>query len=97
MEEALKFVIFCMEDMQGGELYVPKLKSSLIGDLAKSINEKHKIQYTGIRPGEKIDESLISPDEVQNVIEFKLLFGLSFYPILETDNFRVNFSKKEKS
>tara|TARA_B100001057_G_scaffold108475_1_gene106231 strand:- start:462 stop:1472 length:1011 start_codon:yes stop_codon:yes gene_type:complete len=97
LEEALKFVIFCMKDMQGGELYVPKLKSSLIVDLAKSINDRHKIQYTGIRPGEKIDESLISPDESQNVIEFKNYYlvspSIQFY---ETkNNFRVN-SLKEK-
>lgn len=97
LEEALKFVIFCIRDMQGGELYVPKLKSSFIVDLAKSIHDKQKILYTGIRPGEKIDETLISPDESQNVIEFKNYYivspSIKFY---ETkNNFKIN-SAKEK-
>ena len=97
LEEALKFVIFCIRDMQGGELYVPKLKSSFIVDLAKSIHVKQKILYTGIRPGEKIDETLISPDESQNVIEFKNYYivspSIKFY---ETkNNFKIN-SAKEK-
>ncbi len=92
LDEALKFVIFCMRDMQGGELYVPKLKSSYINDLAKVINDKHKITYIGIRPGEKIDETLISSDESQNVIEFKKYYLISpsiqFYEI--NNNFRMN-------
>ena len=43
-----------MKDMQGGELYIPKLKSSFIVNLAKSINDKHKILFTGIRPEKKL-------------------------------------------
>ena len=97
LEEALKFVIFCMKDMQGGELYIPKLKSSFIVNLAKSINDKHKILFTGIRPGEKIDETLISSDESQNVIEFKNYYLISpsiqFYETL--NNYKIN-SLKEK-
>jgi UDP-N-acetylglucosamine 4,6-dehydratase len=97
LEEALKFVIFCMKDMNGGELYVPKLKSSFIVDLAKSINHKHKISFTGIRPGEKIDETLISPDESQNVIEFTNYYlitpSIKFYDTV--NNYKIN-SFKEK-
>tara|TARA_B100000963_G_C22630959_1_gene674895 strand:+ start:1251 stop:2258 length:1008 start_codon:yes stop_codon:yes gene_type:complete len=97
LDEALKFVIFCMKDMQGGELYVPKLKSSFIKDVAKAINEKHKILYTGIRPGEKIDEILISLDESQNVLEFKKYFlikpSIKFF---DTKNNYLKNSLKEK-
>ena len=96
LEEALNFVIFCMKDMQGGELYVPKLKSSFIIDLAKSINDKHKILFTGIRPGEKIDETLISSDESQKVIEFKNYYLISpsiqFYETI--NNYKINSLKQ---
>ena len=100
LQEALKFVIFCMKDMQGGELYVPKLKSSFIIDLAKSINDKHKILFTGIRPGEKIDETLISSDESQNVIEFKNYYLISpsiqFYETV--NNYKINsFNQRGKN
>ena len=65
--------------------------------LAKSINDKHKILFTGIRPGEKIDETLISSDESQNVIEFKNYYLISpsiqFYETL--NNYKIN-SLKEK-
>ena len=74
-----------------------KLKSSFIVNLAKSINDKHKILFTGIRPGEKIDETLISSDESQNVIEFKNYYLISpsiqFYETL--NNYKIN-SLKEK-
>ena len=53
LNDALRFVIWCMQDMKGGELYVPKLKSYFIKDL-KSISAKQKILYTGTRPGEKL-------------------------------------------
>ena len=66
-------------------------------NLAKSINDKHKILFTGIRPGEKIDETLISSDESQNVIEFKNYYLISpsiqFYETL--NNYKIN-SLKEK-
>ena len=97
LNDALKFVLWCMQDMKGGELYVPKLKSCYIEDLAKAISVKQKIIYTGIRPGEKIDETLISSDESENVIEFKKYYvvtpSINFF---DTKNNYLNNSLKEK-
>ena len=53
LNDALRFVIWCMQDMKVGSLCT-KLKSCFIKDLAKSISAKQKILYTGTRPGEKM-------------------------------------------
>ena len=97
LNDALRFVIWCMQDMKGGELYVPKLKSCFIKDLAKSISAKQKILYTGTRPGEKIDETLISSDESINVIEFKKYYVVT--PSINFFDYKKNYfinSTKEK-
>ena len=56
--------------MKGGEIFIPKLKTLKIIDLAKAINSKKKIKLTGIRPGEKTYELLCPLEEATNVIEF---------------------------
>ncbi len=63
LEEATKFVLSCLELLQGGELFVPKIPSMKLVDLAKAIAPKTKIKVIGIRPGEKLHESLIGHDE----------------------------------
>jgi len=63
LEEAVKFVLDAFDIMQGGELFVPKIPSIRITDLAKAIAPKAKIKIVGIRPGEKLHESLICSDE----------------------------------
>jgi UDP-N-acetylglucosamine 4,6-dehydratase len=55
--------------MKGGEIFVPKIPSFKIMDLAKAIYPQGKIKIVGIRPGEKIHESLISEDENSFIIE----------------------------
>ena len=57
--------------MTGGEIFVPKIPSINIVDLAKAIDPNKKIKITGIRPGEKLSEILCSKDEYFNTIEFK--------------------------
>lgn len=69
LEEGVKFVIknFCR--MYGGEIFVPKIPSMCILDLAKSIAPECKIKIIGIRPGEKLHETLISEDDSRNTVE----------------------------
>ena len=55
----------------GGELFVPKIPSYKITDLAKAISPKAKIKIIGIRPGEKIHEEMITESDSLNTIEFK--------------------------
>ena len=57
--------------MVGGEIFVPKIPSINILDLAKAIDPNKKIKIIGIRPGEKLSEILCSRDEYFNTIEFK--------------------------
>ena len=65
LEEGVKFVIQSIEQMKGGEIFIPKLPSVKIMDLARAIAPKAQIKIVGIRNGEKLHESLISKDEAR--------------------------------
>ena len=65
LEEGVKFVIQSLEQMKGGEIFIPKLPSVKIMDLARAIAPKAQIKIVGIRNGEKLHESLISKDEAR--------------------------------
>jgi len=69
IEEGVEFVIKCIELMQGGEIFVPKIPSMNIMDLAKIVAPDCKIEYIGIRPGEKLHEVLVSEDEARHTVE----------------------------
>ena len=70
LEQAVRFVIACVERMHGGEVFVPKIPSMNIIDLAAAIAPRCEIEEIGIRPGEKLHEVLISEDESRLGIEF---------------------------
>jgi FlaA1/EpsC-like NDP-sugar epimerase len=74
VEQGVEFVIKCIEMMRGGEVFIPKLPSAKIMDLASAIAPGCKIKFTGIRPGEKINECLITEDEARHALEFKDFF-----------------------
>jgi UDP-N-acetylglucosamine 4,6-dehydratase len=76
LPQAVKFVIKCFGVMNKGEVFIPKIPSFKIIDLAKALNSNVKFNVVGIRPGEKIDESLCSQDESSNLLEFKDYFTL---------------------
>ena len=63
LEQAVKFVINCLDKMKEGEIFVPKMNSIYIEKLIKIINPKSKIKIIGKKPGEKIHETLFSTDE----------------------------------
>ena len=71
LEEGVNFVDWCFLNNLGGEIFVPKLKSFRVTDLAKSINNNTKIKIIGIRPGEKLHEELISETDSLNSAEGK--------------------------
>jgi UDP-N-acetylglucosamine 4,6-dehydratase len=88
LEEATNFVSKSIYLMNGGEIFVPKMPSVKILDLALILKSKNqKIIYTGIRPGEKLHEILISNVENQNILEFN-----DSYIILP----RINFFNDKK-
>ena len=70
LEEGVKMVWHAFEDMYGGEIYVKKIKSMKITDIAKTINPKAKFSIVGIRPGEKLHELMIGIDDAPHTYEF---------------------------
>ena len=71
LNESALFVIECLKKMQGGEIFIPKIPSYRILDLIKAVRPSVKIKKVGIRPGEKINEEMISCNEAINTIELK--------------------------
>ena len=68
IESAVKFVIDSLEMMTGGELYVPKIPSMKITDLAHAVAPNAKLEEIGMRPGEKLHEEMISADDSRRTI-----------------------------
>jgi UDP-N-acetylglucosamine 4,6-dehydratase len=74
LEQGVRFVIRCMEQMLGGEVFVPKIPSMKILDLANVIAPEAEVEIIGIRPGEKLHEVLIHEDEARSAIEMDDMF-----------------------
>jgi len=74
LEQGVHFVIHCIEQMEGGEVFVPKISSTKVIDLAKAIAPEAEIEIIGIRPGEKLHEDLLSVDEARHTIELESMF-----------------------
>ena len=64
LDQGVRFVISCIERMYGGEIFVPKIPSMTMMDLAKTLAPNCEIEVIGIRPGEKLHEKMISDHEV---------------------------------
>lgn len=90
LSEGVDFVISCLELMYGGEIFIPKIPSYKVIDLAKAISLKNKIKFTGIRPGEKLHEDMITESDSLNTLEFK-----NFYSIVPNSEF-ISKAKKLK-
>lgn len=71
LDQGVDFVINSIRNTHGGEIFVPKIPSMNIVFLAKSIAPKAEIKVTGIRPGEKLHECLLSADEARTTIELE--------------------------
>lgn len=69
LEQGVRFVLHSIDVMQGGEVFVPKLPSTSLMDLAKAIAPQAKLEEVGVRPGEKLHEVLISEDEARTTVE----------------------------
>ena len=74
LAEGVNFVFKCAELSKGGEIFVPKIPSYKLMDVAKAIAPKARIRIIGKRPGEKIDEELITKSDSPNALEFKNFF-----------------------
>ena len=74
LDQGVRFVICCIEEMQGGEVFVPKIPSMKMVDLAKAIAPEAEIRMIGIRAGEKLHEVLISEDEARSTVELEDMY-----------------------
>lgn len=70
LDQAAQFVLNCTEQMQGGEIFIPKIPSMRIMDLVFALAPDCDIKEVGIRAGEKLHESLLSEEESRQAIEF---------------------------
>ena len=69
LDQGVDFVIRCLDGLHGGEVFVPKIPSMNIMDLAKAVAPGCEIRYVGIRPGEKLHEVLVSEDEGRQALD----------------------------
>jgi UDP-N-acetylglucosamine 4,6-dehydratase/5-epimerase len=103
LQEGVDFVLYCLAKMWGGELFVPKIPSFNIIDLAKAVAPDCKIEEVGIRPGEKIHEEMITEADAMNTIEFEKYFvilpsvqlgGNDKLNLWDTEKFRTSSNSK---
>tara|TARA_Y100000022_G_scaffold72441_1_gene62337 strand:+ start:1177 stop:2175 length:999 start_codon:yes stop_codon:yes gene_type:complete len=97
LEEGINLVWKAFDNMQGGEIYVKKIPSILVTDIAKAINKNAKLKIIGIRPGEKLHEQMIGSEDAPYTYEYS-----DYYKILpminewSKDKKRIGNGKKVK-
>jgi UDP-N-acetylglucosamine 4,6-dehydratase (inverting) len=95
LDKAVETVLWAFKNCKGGEIVVPKIPSFYVKNLAKAVCDKSKIVISGIRPGEKMHEEMISLEDSINTVSLK-----KYYLILPKTyifNKGNNFIKKEFS
>lgn len=95
LEQGVELVWHAFEDMEGGEIYVKKIPSMKMTDLARAVALDTKLKIVGIRPGEKLHEQMISPEDSYYTYEygehFKILPAINNWGNCET---RIKDGKK---
>jgi len=103
LQEGVDFVLLCLDKMWGGELFVPKIPSYRIIDLAKAIAPECRIEIVGVRPGEKIHEEMITQADALNTVEFEKYFVIlpsvqvgnsTHLKLWDTEEFRMKSNSK---
>ena len=93
LEQGVAFVIKNLTNMSGGEVFIPKMPSFRIPDLASAINRSKPQKIIGIRPGEKIHEIMCSNDEAYVTYEYKDHYII--FPSIDIDNRNDELNKKK--
>lgn len=92
LEQAVAFVMRSLEMMEGGEIFVPKIPSMNIMDLAKAVAPECKTPVVGIRPGEKLHEVMVTEDDARDTLDYP-----DRYVILPADpEWKAKFGKTAK-
>lgn len=76
LEQATAFVLRCIEQMRGGEVFIPKIPSMRMTDLVAAIAPNCTVDYIGIRAGEKLHETLMSDNESRQALEYADMFAI---------------------
>lgn len=104
LDKGVEFVCESLDIMQGGEIYVPKIPSMNIMDLVKAIAPKCKVDITGIRPGEKLHEVLITHDDSRSTLEYETRFVIEpqiqqadYKPLPGGERVKENFSYRSNN
>ena len=95
LEQGVELVWHAFEDMQGGEIYVKKIPSMKVVDVATAVSPEAKQETIGIRPGEKLHEQMISVEDAQYTYEYPEHFKI--LPVIHnwsSDPFRIKDGKK---
>ena len=74
LKQGIDFVTHGLETMHGGEIFVPKIPSMKLVDMATAVAPECDIEFVGIRPGEKLHETLISEDEARQTVETREMY-----------------------
>jgi len=97
MNEAIDLVLWSIQNLKGGEIVIPKLKSFWIKDLAIALNDKAKFKVIGTRPGEKIHEELMSIADSQNVYQLKDKYLLISNQLIKNNYKNTTLKKLKKN
>jgi len=76
LKDGVEMVLWALENSKGGEIFVPKIPSYLITDLAKAISPSCKLVNVGIRPGEKIHEEMITESDSLNTVDLGVYYAI---------------------
>jgi UDP-N-acetylglucosamine 4,6-dehydratase len=87
LDQGVRFVIHCLEEMHGGEIFVPKIPSMRMMDVASCVASGSDIETIGIRPGEKLHEVLVSDDEARHTLELESMYVIRpLHPWWKSEN-----------
>jgi UDP-N-acetylglucosamine 4,6-dehydratase/5-epimerase len=76
LPQGVEFVLDCLDHMDGGEIFVPKIPSMNLMDLAKAVAPECEHKVVGIRPGEKLHEVMVPEDDARRTLEFDRYFAI---------------------
>ncbi|MBT0663932.1 UDP-N-acetylglucosamine 4,6-dehydratase (inverting) [Geobacter pelophilus] len=95
LEDGVKLVLFALDVMWGGEIFIPKIPSYRILELADALAPGSEREVVGIRPGEKVHEEMITETDALNCIEFKDYYViLPSYPLWDVNKFIKTYNGK---
>jgi UDP-N-acetylglucosamine 4,6-dehydratase len=93
IEEGVDFVLESLDRMKGGEIFVPKIPSFKVIDVAEVVSPKIPLRIIGIRPGEKLHEVMITEDDSNYTLEFDTFYAILAPFLLETEYYKKNGAK----